>query len=438
MKLSAPGLCFVLSFLAFGTPLTTAAQDHPTGLNFLDPAQYDLLPKAKAPVGGPLPDSATLEYLMPTPQDQGHSNSCAAFAVTSNKAYRVYMASGQRGSPDDYLQSPGFPYSAASQRRNSPQAPACHSGTYISDELDFLSEIGSLPLTDMPFRPNVCEDWRSHLSEAKYRSLPPYGVLPDASNPQLALSVMKNLIVGGNPIIVGISACGEFQNPVNGYIGHLDQSGSQCGGHAVLVVGYDDRINAVRILNSWGDSNTWRGSDNGKVWMSYPVFMQRYREGYVDQGPALNTTFGGSYAEFAKAPVAEPTSAPASRASLVLSPDALKASLRSNIGAKTGKKIVDADGKTYEVAKRYLWLDLPAAYADQVQSVSYRLIDETFPKPFVTNKNESSVFLVWWKGWDCVDEATVTATLVNPTANGGKPIEAKFNYCSLGQTERPK
>ncbi len=293
-------------------------------------------------------------------------------------------------------------------------------------------------LADMPFRPNVCEDWRGHVSQATDKSIPPFGVLPDSRQAPLALSIMKNLIVAGNPVIVGISACREFQQPVNGYISRLDPSGVGCGGHAVLVVGYDDRINAVRILNSWGDGNTWQGSDDGKAWMSYPVFLQRYREGYVDQGPGQFASFGSSYTEFAKNQGAELASQPSP--SVVLTPEILKASLRSNIGAKTGKTVIDADGRTHDVVRRYLWLDLPDQYANQVKSATYTLIDQTFPEPFTVarqGKKGSSVLLVWWKGWDCVDQAKVSVALTNSEANGGKPVEVDFNYCSVEKTQSP-
>jgi C1A family cysteine protease len=259
------------------------AQEQSTGLQFLDRKQYELIPKAKEPVTGTgygatkeiIPDSFALENYMPTAQNQGlTSNACAAFAVTSNKAYRVFITSGQKGSPNDCLQSPGFPYSAACQRRAIIQNGQCVVTSFISDELDFLSEIGSLPLAEMPYRLNVCEDWQGRLTEGRNNSSAPYTALPSAPNASLALKMMKNLIAGGNPIIVGFNACKEFRYPVHGYITKIDRSDFPCKGHVVLVVGYDDRIKAVRILNSWGDGTQWKGSHKGKVWMSYDVFSR--------------------------------------------------------------------------------------------------------------------------------------------------------------------
>jgi hypothetical protein len=148
-----------LVLLSTVLPAIDYAQEQSTGLQFLDPQRYAQIPKAKESVTGTgvgkdkeiIPDSYTLENYMPTAQNQGeHSKECAAFAVTTNKAYRIFMASGQKGSPNDYLQSPGFPYSAACQRRASVQDGQCVADSLVADELDFMNEIGSLPSMKCP------------------------------------------------------------------------------------------------------------------------------------------------------------------------------------------------------------------------------------------------------------------------------------------------
>jgi Papain family cysteine protease len=59
-------------------------------------------------------------------------------------------------------------------------------------------------------------------------------------------------------------------------------AGNLRGGHAVVVVGYDDSrggIGAFRILNSWADN--W--GEEGYFWMSYTLFRQIVREAYMAQ-----------------------------------------------------------------------------------------------------------------------------------------------------------
>jgi len=365
------------------------------------------------------------------------------------------MASGQQGSPNDYLQSPGFPYSASCQRRVVTKDDKCLAKTFITDELDFLSEVGSLPLADMPYHENVCEKWQAHVNKGTNKSSAPYTALPGPPNGRLALSLMKNLLANGDPIIVAIYACGEFQKPVNGYITTLDPDDDKCKGHAVVVIGYDSqpqKKTLIRILNSWGDKDQWKGSQDGKVWMSEDVFLERYMEGYVDQGPGQVTSYPGSYMALAQSqlPGFQPSSVPTTPGasapppiqespSLVITPEILAAAVRSNIGSRVGKRRVfdPEDNEWHDINRRYLWLNLPEQYADQVKSVSFKLKHASFPHPYFVTKAESSIFLVGWTGYNCVDEASVTANLVDPSVNGGKPVVVDFDYCKLGNTEKP-
>jgi hypothetical protein len=450
----------VLVLLSTALPIAVHAQQQGTGLELLPPNEYILIPKAKEAVTGTgvaekgllggttgndkliFGPHANFENDMPSAQAQGDgSNACAAFAVTTNKAYRIYIASGRKGVPNDYLQSPSFPYSAACRRRAGIVSGTCNVPSYIRDELDFMSEIGSLPLKEMSYTKNKCEDWVSHLKDGQNRSYTPYTALPDAPNAPAALEIMKNLLAAGNPIIMGFRACDEFKNPVGEYIRRLTGREPYCDSHAVVVVGYDSDRKLLRILNSWGAN--W-GKD-GKAWMSEEVFLTRYREGYVDQGPGKLNSYANSYTELARStPPANGTYSVATAAgaaaptfvqessSVVITPDILRVSLRASIGKRVGREMVydEDDKKQHPYNRRYLWLDVPEQYANQIKSVTYRLDHPTFA-PFTTTKDESSIFLVWWKGWNCVDHATVEATLIDPSLNNERLVKADFNYCEI-------
>jgi hypothetical protein len=64
------------------------------------------------------------------------------------------------------------------------------------------------------------------------------------------------------------------------------------GGHAMCVIGYDDRKQAFQLMNSWGTD--W--GNNGVAWVRYADFKEFVREAYgIDpmpkRGAALNTGF---------------------------------------------------------------------------------------------------------------------------------------------------
>jgi hypothetical protein len=56
-----------------------------------------------------------------------------------------------------------------------------------------------------------------------------------------------------------------------------EAKGAEKGGHAMLVVGYDDSKKAFKLLNSWGTN--W--GDHGYTWVDYEFFRHVVTEAYV-------------------------------------------------------------------------------------------------------------------------------------------------------------
>ena len=49
------------------------------------------------------------------------------------------------------------------------------------------------------------------------------------------------------------------------------------GGHAMTVVGYDDRKQAIKVINSYGAA--W--GDGGFGWIAYDTFLRDAKEAYT-------------------------------------------------------------------------------------------------------------------------------------------------------------
>ena len=82
---------------------------------------------------------------------------------------------------------------------------------------------------------------------------------------------MKTLLVQKTPIIIGAYLSSNFgavdEFGLVAYREHkVDYSLDRC--HAMLVVGYSDKYEAFKIVNSWG--RDW-GND-GFVWIAYKAF----------------------------------------------------------------------------------------------------------------------------------------------------------------------
>jgi C1A family cysteine protease len=70
------------------------------------------------------------------------------------------------------------------------------------------------------------------------------------------LTAMKEVLASGLPIVVGFTVYPSFESAQVGETGIVPMPGHHeqpVGGHAVLVVGYDDSQSRFIVRNSWGD-----------------------------------------------------------------------------------------------------------------------------------------------------------------------------------------
>ena len=83
---------------------------------------------------------------------------------------------------------------------------------------------------------------------------------------------MKLSLINGNPFVVGISIYESFESDEveNSGIVKMPQKDEEClGGHACLVVGYDDEKQHWIMQNSWGPD--W--GDNGYFYLPYKYLL---------------------------------------------------------------------------------------------------------------------------------------------------------------------
>jgi len=100
--------------------------------------------------------------------------------------------------------------------------------------------------------------------------------------PAQLLKNIKSYLAAGFPSMFGFPVYQEFMNPNNqGQVAFPASTSTYYGGHAIVVVGYDDKLaigsdkGALLLRNSWGTH--W--GLNGYAWMSYR---------YVTEGLAVD------------------------------------------------------------------------------------------------------------------------------------------------------
>lgn len=226
-----------------------------------------------------LPISHDLSPLMPPVRSQGSQGSCVAWSTTYYlKSYQEKIQYGYEYSFNT-LMSPAFVFNQIKVD--------CSLGTCIESALLLLKRKGVCTWSDFPYNAQDCSILpnASQFSNAVPNKISQGYVISSQTiingNLYLYRDIIKNLISQGNPVIIGMSLDNDFahatpRNEENIYIYKSYSPSNHYGNHAMLIVGYDDELNAFKVINSWGTA--W-GND-GYCWISYNFFIDNLNPDY--------------------------------------------------------------------------------------------------------------------------------------------------------------
>jgi hypothetical protein len=268
-----------------GTPRTTAAltamrqtkRKHRHTYRYHPPrADHPLFKSTrrfKAFEGAPAtPPAADLRDLCMDIRDQGQEGACSGFATA---AFREVSHRARTGTALPEHLSPAYLY--ARTRIEDGTFPN-DSGASIAEELTALQNYGDCPESAMPYTadPTAAPTPADDVAALPYRFPDPVQV--DFSQP----ADIKAALAAQEAVIIGFTVYESFENPdANGLLTLPNTSTEeQLGGHAVLVVGYDDVKQYWIVRNSWGP--TWGAA--GYCMMPYG-YEQYWMEAWT--GPAL-------------------------------------------------------------------------------------------------------------------------------------------------------
>lgn len=244
----------------------------------LDPQQF-----AKAQIyepvddgKNPLPESVSLVKFAPGPGNQGQQGSCVAWS--SAYAARTILESVSTGQdPNQIKFSPSFLY-------NQIGLDGCN-GSYIIRAMETMTKVGSVPYNAFPYDDQDCSSQPSGSLKQGAQQFRMLGFtrLTDGDNTEnLDVRGIKEHLAKDVPVVIGMMAGGTFMQDMMGQdVWHPtndDYNMQGFGGHAICVMGYDDRKEggAFLIQNSWGPE--W-GVD-GRAWIRYSDFKHFVREAY--------------------------------------------------------------------------------------------------------------------------------------------------------------
>ena len=229
-----------------------------------------------------LPATFDLSEFMPPVRSQGQQGSCVAWATGYYlRSYQERIRTGKEYDTFDDVKSPAFVYNLAKESGD------CSAATCIVNALYVLKTKGISTWTDFPYEENSCGDKPSVpiLEKAKEFKITNYysftGMVVDSSGNYTVKNLLKTVIKKGTPIIIGFDTDQKFGQALpreaNGiYICKEYNAALKKGPHALLIVGYDDTLNAFKVVNSWG---TGWGND-GYAFVSYNFFLDNDHPNY--------------------------------------------------------------------------------------------------------------------------------------------------------------
>jgi hypothetical protein len=289
-------LYFVVGQKGCGNLLPAAGGSQLRTGGMLDPAQFA---KAKVYEGqaddnlkNPLPEYVSLAKYAPPRQNQGKQGSCVAWS--SAYAAQTIAISASRGlNPTQTAFSPSYMY-------NQIGLQGCQ-GSYLIRAMELMQKKGGVFYDRFPYDENNCS--RNPPNEldtlAQNNRIVAYTRLTKTEdvagiNPR----AIKEHLAKDAPVVIGMMVGGSFMEGMMGkklwQPTQADYRMQGFGGHAMCVVGYDDRLagGSFQIMNSWGPE--W--GESGFGWVRYADFKHFVREAYgvnalPPQGGVLHKTF---------------------------------------------------------------------------------------------------------------------------------------------------
>jgi hypothetical protein len=213
------------------------------------------------------PDSIDLSPNFPNPGTQGAQSSCVGWAVAyALKSFQEKMEVGWPLNTGENIFSPAFVYNQINGGSDN--------GSYIYEALDLIVQQGAATWAEMPY------------DDSDYLTQPSQTAIQEASIFRAyrwarveSVSAIKAALANKLPVVVGISVFENFNSLEGENSVYNTTTGTNIGGHAVTIVGYDDAKygGAFKIINSWGQG--W--GNTGFFWIPYTFAPTVVKQSYV-------------------------------------------------------------------------------------------------------------------------------------------------------------
>ncbi|PFB49735.1 peptidase C1, partial [Bacillus thuringiensis] len=192
-----------------------------------------------------LPESVDLRPYFPAVRNQGRFATCVPFAAAALREYYIGKDTAARGTDISYL-SPLYMYY--------PRGP--QDGMRLEEAFQSMQYQGITPDIEKPYdlNPTNTMQFQQALTRVQRKQALPYQIrnYQVISQPNM-ISQIKQALANRDPVMVGIHVYPNFDaTPSSGIVPPVTSKKSR-GGHAVVVVGYDEKNSWFIVRNSWGN-----------------------------------------------------------------------------------------------------------------------------------------------------------------------------------------
>lgn len=264
----------------------------------LDPEEYKKADVYEGldPSKNDLPEIISLKQFAPERKNQGEQGSCVAWS-SAYAARSILQARSTGESPNDAAFSPSFLY-------NQIKLDGCQ-GSYIIRAMENMTKVGAVHFNDFPYTDQDCSKQPGdNLMQAaqQYKMLGFTRLSGDEDPKGVDVHAIKEHLAKDVPVVIGMMVGGSFMQDMMGKDvwrpTDEDYNMMGFGGHAMCVIGYDDRKEggAFEIMNSWGTD--W--GNRGIAFVRYKDFKHFVREAYglnpmPKTGSAVATTLACTF-----------------------------------------------------------------------------------------------------------------------------------------------
>lgn len=268
----------ILTFLAPNYVIGQA--QFPTGIQLKDEVEHDSLAGTiiSLETGAELPKGVDLSPYCPTAGHQGDIQSCVGWAAGYAAMTIQHAIQDERTDKREINRlafSPHFIY-------NQIKLDGCNSNSRIYEALRFLQKKGNCHKRDFPVDTNNCQSLPSTMVQhrARFYRIKEYQKLfSQDSKAEEKCQLVKQALSLNFPVVIGMKINQHFATLSFGdqYWWPKIGNTAPAGGHALVVVGYDESRSAFLLFNSWGEE--W--GNKGYIWMQYEAFAKFCKYGYI-------------------------------------------------------------------------------------------------------------------------------------------------------------